>query len=127
MLESDLQAQIIDYLQVRRIHHIRMQLGGIPHSVKGEIQFKKNNMAGFPDIWGLQITGQVWGMEVKRTGGKLSQKQLDCHKFLRKFSAELVTIYSFDQAKNWIDEYRGVFVKYPESSLLDPKNPWSGF
>ena len=62
--ESDTQKAIIDYLDSRGLLNVRVNLGGVPHTVNGKTIYRKNPMKGFPDIltWYCSIT---IGIEVK--------------------------------------------------------------
>lgn len=74
-LESEIQRDILSWLEAQNITHWRVPLSGVFHNTGGKSFFKPNNMAGHPDIAGL-INGRYFAIEVKRPkGAKWSPKQ----------------------------------------------------
>ena len=72
--ESEIQSQILRYLDKKKILYWRQALGGVAHSVNGRIIYKKNPMKGFPDIAGLHM-GLFFTVEVKSEKGRMSVEQ----------------------------------------------------
>lgn len=73
--ESVLLAQILRYLEMRRILHWRMPVQGVMRSSRGRVSFSKSPIAGFPDIAGI-YQGVFFAIEVKTSKGKASDLQL---------------------------------------------------
>lgn len=72
--ESVLLAQILRYLEMRRILHWRMPVQGVMRSSRGRVSFSKSPIAGFPDIAGVHC-GVFFALEVKTSKGKVSELQ----------------------------------------------------
>lgn len=72
--ESVILAQILRYLEMRRIVHWRMPVQGVMHSGRHGVSFSKSPIAGFPDIAGLH-RGTFFAVEVKTSKGKVSDLQ----------------------------------------------------
>lgn len=72
--ESVILAQILRYLEMRRILHWRMPVQGVMRSSRGRVSFSKSPIAGFPDIAGIHH-GMFFALEVKTSSGKVSDLQ----------------------------------------------------
>jgi hypothetical protein len=74
--EKDIQKAILAILKEVGVRHWRVSLGNkIARNKLGEAVAIENELAGFPDIMCI-IDGILIGIEVKKYGGKLSEKQL---------------------------------------------------
>lgn len=87
MNEAAIQSQIISYL--RRSGHLvcRVPLGGVKHTLKGKTFFKKNPLAGFPDLFFLHAdkSGRMICVEVKSEKGRQSPLQKEWQAKLESF------------------------------------------
>jgi hypothetical protein len=68
--EKEIQKQILEYLQLKRIFHFRNNVGA--GSMGG--RFVRFGIPGAPDIFVLK-NGKLYGLEVKRPGKKQSPLQ----------------------------------------------------
>lgn len=78
IFEKDIQRSIIDYLRLKGVLCWKNSTGGIYK--KSTDSYIPSQSVGAPDIFALD-EGTFYGIEVKRPGGKLSDKQSE---FLRK-------------------------------------------
>lgn len=74
VLEKDIQRSILDYLILKRAFHWRNNTGAFVGEHKGVRRFVKYGLPGSPDIFALKA-GTIYGIEVKRPGGKQSEAQ----------------------------------------------------
>ena len=78
MKESDIQKSILEWLDLHGYWSWRMPVGGVMHQGGGKgVRFKKSPVKGFPDIMGVMknVTGQLFGIEVKTAKGRQSPDQ----------------------------------------------------
>lgn len=97
-LESQIQKEVLAFLKWSRLVHWRQNLGGIQQNVAGNVIFKKNPLAGFPDIAGLCPNGRLWAMEIKRRGERPTEKQEAWHRDLAASNALVFVIHSVAEA-----------------------------
>jgi len=69
--ETEIQREIIDYLHSRGIYCWRNNTG----TIKVRSRYIKFGYKGSPDIIGLTQKGVFFGVEVKKSGGSMSEEQ----------------------------------------------------
>lgn len=74
VLEKDIQRSILDYLGYKRVFHWRNNTGAFSGEHNGTRRFVKYGAVGSPDIFALH-KGTLYGIEVKRPGGKQTEAQ----------------------------------------------------
>ena len=82
LLESELQRQVIDWLNIHRVLVVRVPVGPVLHR-KGfganvKQHWKKNPLKGFPDLHGVlrrRHKGRAFYLELKSKTGSLEQEQ----------------------------------------------------
>jgi len=74
--EADLQKAVQQYLAISGLWYRRVPLGGVAHSVRGSVIYKKNPLVGFPDFFGYLRNGRGWVLELKTSKGRLSPEQV---------------------------------------------------
>jgi hypothetical protein len=92
MKESDLQKQILDYLDLKRIFHYRNNSGAFVDSQK---HFYRFGVLGSPNIICV-IAGQHLGIEVKAPKGKQSDHQKEFQKNLGAAGGRYILARSLD-------------------------------
>jgi hypothetical protein len=95
MKESDVQRSILEYLQIKRVFHFRNNSGAVVSTYKGKNRFFHFGAIGSPDIICV-IKGQFVGIEVKRSGGKQNENQINFQKDLEKAGGIYILAYSLD-------------------------------
>jgi hypothetical protein len=60
--------------------------------------------AGIPDVIAIR-NGEVFGLELKALGGRLSLAQTECHKRLRAAGAKVATACGIDDALRQLEEW----------------------
>ncbi len=96
MSETEIQAQILQYLKAKNILHWRMPLGAVRR--KGGVM-AKSPIAGFPDIAGI-YKGRFFALEVKAKAGKLSSPQAEWIQELNYAGAFAVVVRSVHDVIN---------------------------
>lgn len=89
-LEKDIQRDIIQYLQLKKIFHYKNSTTGIYQQKTGH--YIPSQSVGSPDIIAV-INGQYWGIEVKRPGNKLSPGQEAFRDNLQQAGGKYVTVF----------------------------------
>ena len=74
--EHDIQGQILEWLSLHRIFHYRNNTGAVKASWNGKERFVRYGVKGAPDIIAVS-KGRYIGIEVKRAGKGLSDKQVE--------------------------------------------------
>lgn len=74
LLERDIQRQIIDWLKLSRIWHMRLNTGAMTLQYRGKQRFVRFAVPGAPDILAC-VRGKLYGIEVKKPDGLLSEDQ----------------------------------------------------
>lgn len=101
MTETQIQSQIIDYLQllenqgklfVQRVNN----MGVYDPKVKAHRRFPKGAKKGFPDIICLK-DGLLIGLEVKTNVGKQSKEQKEMEKLMKEHGAAYFVVRSLDE------------------------------
>lgn len=72
--ESEVQRQILDWLELKHIFHWRNNTGAMGGSYKGKRWFVRFGRKGAPDIFAVH-EGRAIGIEVKKLGQMLSEDQ----------------------------------------------------
>lgn len=93
LLESQIQRQIIEYLQLKKIFHYKNITTGIYQQKTGH--YIPSQSVGSPDIIAV-IKGQYWGIEVKRPGNKLSPHQEAFRDNLQQAGGKYVTVFCLE-------------------------------
>lgn len=101
-LEKDIQKSILDLFEYRGIHANKVNTVGIK---KPNGKFIPSQNVGMSDIIGLTRSGRYFAIEVKRKGGRLTDKQSEFQEIIR--------------ANNGI-----AFVAYSLEDVLDNKELW---
>jgi hypothetical protein len=81
ILESQIQKQILDYLELKHIFHYRQNTGAMKSEYKGKSYFMRFGAVGSSDIFCV-IKGLHIGIEVKTPQGKQSESQKKYQKAL---------------------------------------------
>lgn len=93
MSEKDIQAAIIQYLEIKRIFHYRNNTGAF---VRPDTKsFYRFGVPGAPDVICV-INGKFIGIEVKRPGGKQSAHQQGFQASLEQAGGIYILAYSLD-------------------------------
>lgn len=92
--ESDIQASICQYLELKRYFFWRQNVGGV-FSNGHYRRMPKYSMTGVPDII-LVKEGIMWGLEVKRPKGKISESQQIFKEKLEKAGGKYHIVTSID-------------------------------
>jgi len=100
--ESDIQASICDYLEIRRRFFFRVNnIPAFNKNVDGSIRMRrlpKHTPRGLPDI--IVIVGGVfYGLEVKKEGGKQSPEQKIIQKDIEAHGGKYFVVKSIDDVK----------------------------
>lgn len=76
--ETLIQKDIMDTLKLAGYAVWRMPLGPSTYTANGQVRFRPNPLAGFPDLFGIlkNRPGVLFAIEVKTATGKCSEKQL---------------------------------------------------
>lgn len=74
VFEKDIQRAILQYLSLKRVFHWRNNTGAFTGEHNGKRRFVQFGAVGSPDIFAVK-DGKIYGIEVKRPGGKMSEKQ----------------------------------------------------
>jgi hypothetical protein len=93
--EHDIQRQILDWLKLKHIFHWRNNSGAMRSSHKGKSRFMRFGAKGSPDIFAV-IGGQIFGIEVKRPGGKQSEDQRIFEAFLTRAGGRYLVVNSLE-------------------------------
>lgn len=78
MSEARLQKSVLEYCKIRRVFVWRMSIGAIYHQKNGKEFWRKNSLAGFPDLCGVfqrHKKGQMFAIELKSEKGKIAPHQ----------------------------------------------------
>jgi hypothetical protein len=92
MKESEIQKSIIYYLTYKKYFFWRNNSGALKTERGGFYRF---GAVGSPDIF-LIKKGLLWGIEVKKKGGKLSEGQIIFKDNMIKNGARYLVAYSLD-------------------------------
>jgi len=90
--EKEIQKQILEYLQLKRIFHFRNNVGA---GMMGK-RFVRFGIPGAPDIFALK-NGMLYGIEVKRPGSKQSPLQKEFGDKMNANGGVYRVIFSLDQ------------------------------
>jgi hypothetical protein len=90
--EKDIQKNILEYLEIKRIFHYRNNTGSFVSPTGGYYSF---GATGSPDIICV-INGIYTGLEVKRPKGKQSENQKIFQDNLEKAGGKYYLVYSLD-------------------------------
>jgi hypothetical protein len=83
-LEKDVQRVILQYLRLLGAWAVRVNSGGMVSEYRGRKRFMRFNDAdGCPDVL-VCLAGRFVGVEVKRPGGRPTEKQLAALDAIRK-------------------------------------------
>jgi Holliday junction resolvase len=101
MLESEIQRQIIEYLQLKGFLVFRMNAGTVR---KGNHHIRLAP-AGTPDLLCIRHGYQVW-LEIKTSDGKTSAEQDDMHAVLNMHLQKVYTVRSVEEVEKIIPRIR---------------------
>jgi hypothetical protein len=107
VLEKDIQASIIQLLQLKHVFHYRNNSGSAIGKGDHLIRF---GASGSPDIICV-IAGRYVGLEVKRPGGKLRDSQIAFRDALARAGGFYFTVTSLDDAVDAIETIQKAFQK----------------
>ena len=96
MLEKDIQRQIIDWLNWKKIFFYRNNSGAMISEYKGKKRFMRFGVTGSPDIVCV-IKGQYVGIEVKNAVGRLTEGQEAFGKALEQAGGRYLVVRSLDE------------------------------
>ena len=95
--EHEIQAQILDWLKLKRIFAWRNNTGGFGGTHNGKKWFVKTGMKGSPDIYAL-VQGRLFGIEVKSDNGFQSQVQKEFEVEFTRAGGKYLLCFSLDDA-----------------------------
>ena len=101
MKESEIQSQCLDWLKANGYFAIKLHLGPIKI---GSGRNVRNPMAGAPDIFALK-DGIYYGIEVKKAGGKVSDRQSEWHDKAERSGGALIVVVN--SLQDMIDKLNG--------------------
>ena len=96
MKETEIQAEIMTYLEYRGIECWRNNVGR-----RGGISFGEK---GQPDIEGCLPDGRYLGIEVKRPKGKMSPEQKSFHIRIKRNNGVIFVAHSVEEVHEKLDE-----------------------
>lgn len=79
--------------------------GGARSPVEAAIMAGQGVVAGVPDLITIR-GGQVFGLELKAPGGRLSPAQIACHERMRAAGAIVATACSLDEALRLMETWQ---------------------
>ena len=100
MLESDIQRDIIKYLESQGYFVFRMNAGKVKYNVK-------LSFPGTPDLLCLTGEGKLLFIEVKMPGKKLSDIQSKMHLELKKRGYDVIVAYSLEEVITYLSHTCG--------------------
>ena len=103
LLESELLAQVVRYLFLKKKLFWRQNLGGVMHTLHGKTFRRPNPMTGFPDIAGVSSSGHLWCIELKSEKGVLSKQQKEWIKLLSENEVKVLVGRDFATVRKFID------------------------
>src|SRR6266567_4314279 len=106
--ESQVQHAVFQHLAVRAatgtfVFHCPN--GGWRSKVEAGIMKSLGVMPGVPDVIAIR-KGEIFALELKAPGGRLSSAQTDCHGRLRAAGAKVATAVGIDEAVAVLEEWR---------------------
>jgi len=99
--EADLQRLILDYLSVKKIFHYRNNSGAMVSEYQGKKRFMRFGAVGSPDIVCIK-SGKYIGIEVKGTGAKQSENQLNFQSNMEYAGGQYVLAYSLEDVMKYL-------------------------
>lgn len=91
--EKDVQRAILDYLRITHQKFWRHNSGGFKNK---DGHFFKFGESGSPDIF-IVRQGKIYGVEVKGTGGKQTDNQVEWQKDFEKAGGIYLLVHSVDE------------------------------
>jgi hypothetical protein len=101
VLEAPIMRAVIGLLRFRGCWVTRIEGGGKLLHRKGELGIGASEMTGLPDVLAV-LKGQLFGLEVKAPGGKLSQSQLTQLQAMQRSGARVAVVLGTDGLWDWI-------------------------
>lgn len=99
LLEKDIQKQILQYLEIKRIFHFRNNSGAVKGMYNGKARFLRFGAVGSPDIICIK-GGQFIGIEVKRPGTYQSVAQKAFQTAVEEAGGRYILARSLDEIIN---------------------------
>jgi hypothetical protein len=96
--EHDIQGQILEYLTIKRIFHWRNNTGAFK---KGK-HFVRFGTPGSADVFAC-VSGHLFGIEVKRPGGTLSDAQVAFCAALRAAGGTYLVATKLEHVTSWFE------------------------
>jgi hypothetical protein len=101
VLEAPIMRAVIGLLRFRGCWVTRIEGGGKLLHRKGELTFGASEMTGLPDVLAV-LRGQLFGLEVKAPGGKLSQSQLTQLQAMQRAGVRVAVVVGVDELWSWM-------------------------
>lgn len=101
VLEAPILRAVIGLLRFRGLWVTRIEGGGKLMHRRGELCFGESEMTGLPDVLAV-LKGQLFGLEVKAPGGRLSQSQLIKLQEMQRAGVKVAVVLGTDALWDWI-------------------------
>lgn len=100
--EADIQRQILHWLKLKGIFHFRSNTGAFAGEYKGKKRFVRFGKKGTPDIFAV-LGGKIFGIEVKRPKGELSEDQVRFGNELLAAGGEYIVASCLEDVLEWME------------------------
>lgn len=105
MKEKDIQKAVLEYFNMNGFWVWRNNSGAFVLGDKKK-RFFRAGFSGISDLIGIAPDGKFIAVEVKRKGGKLTEKQKHFLELVRDMGGYALVVYSIDDAINFIDSWK---------------------
>jgi VRR-NUC domain len=106
-VEGQLQAAVFQHLAVRATtgtFAFHCPNGGARSPIEAKILKGQGVVPGVPDVIAIR-QGEVFAVELKAPGGRLSPAQLECHARLQAAGAKVATAAGIDEAIEQLEQW----------------------
>jgi hypothetical protein len=97
--ESEIVKAILEYLKLKGIYCFRNNTGAFKSVYKGKQRFHRYGEVGSSDIIGITKKGLFLAIEVKRPGGKPTDKQIEFMGHINRNGGIAFVAYSVDDVE----------------------------
>jgi hypothetical protein len=105
--EQQIQAAVFQHLKVRSAagtFYFHPFSGGYRRPIEAAIHKRLGAIAGLPDVIAIR-GGQVFGLELKADGGRITEIQHETHERMRASGAVVGVAVGLDQALRWLERH----------------------
>ena len=105
--EDEIQRAVFQHLKARaakKVFYFHPFNGGYRRPIEAAITKGLGVRAGVPDIIAIRA-GQVFGLELKANGGKVSASQIEVQDLMQCAGAVTATAYGLDGALRWLEQH----------------------